>query len=129
MNFFKIAQLERPNWVVVSIEGRIDSFVEKAFLGELRSYQEILNRRVILDLSRCESLNIRVLRELTLWSEALQDSGGELVLMGAPTGVKRYIDTFIGLNRFRQIESESELMLMDVYGGLPTPPLAPDPTL
>lgn len=113
---FSIKTSEHENWKLVHFQGRVDAFNERLVLEAFKPFQSDLSGRVALELSRCEGLNIRFLREIVRWSEDLRFAGHELILMSAPVQIKRTVEIFVGPHRIRQVETTHDLTMLEVWG-------------
>lgn len=98
------------------MRGHVDAFNERHVLETFKPHFERPGRLMVLDLAYCESVNLKFLRELVRWSQALRDNGGELILMNGSVAVRRMIEIFVGPDRIRYISSLAELTLNEVYG-------------
>jgi anti-anti-sigma factor len=97
------------DWVVVSISGRIDSFNQASFYGQVERLINEGKRRVAIDLSRAKFLSLPSIKWLTNLAFELKEKGGDLALVAASEKLKRQIDIYATLDPIQVLRSKSDL--------------------
>lgn len=100
-------------WTILHLDGLFNAFNERQLLEALAPYRSL--RKLGLDLSETEAMNLRILQEIFRWSEATRKAGGDFVLIAPNDSVRRSIEIFLGLHRLQHVHSLSELSLRDFY--------------
>lgn len=113
-SFFKVSDF--ASWKVLQLFGRVDSSNDSLIIDDLRRFQKLEHRHFALDLSQCQSVNLRFIMEVAKWADWLKEQKGELIFLAPAATVQRNIDIFVGRHRVRQVESSSELSLQVMFG-------------
>ncbi len=98
------------DWVVVAISGRIDSFNQDSFCGQLTKLVAEGKRRVAIDLSRAKFLSLPSIKWLTSLAFELKKKGGDLALVAASEKLKRQIDIYATLDPIQILRSKADLV-------------------
>lgn len=113
-SFFKVSDF--ASWKILQLYGRVEASNDALIIQDLRGFQKLEHRHFALDLSQCQSVNLRFIMEVAKWADWLKEQKGELIFLAAPASVQRSIDIFVGRHRVRQVESTSELSLQVMFG-------------
>lgn len=98
------------DWVVVAISGRIDSFNQDSFRGQVAKLVSEGKRRVAIDLSGAKFLSLPSIKWLTNLAFELKEKGGDLALVAASEKLKRQIDIYATLDPIRVYRSKADLL-------------------
>ena len=101
---------------MLQLFGRVDSANDALIIDDLRRFQKLEHLHFALDLSQCQSVNLRFIMEVAKWADWLKEQKGELIFLAPTASVQRSIDIFVGRHRVRQVESSSELSLQVMFG-------------
>jgi len=96
------------DWVVLSIEDRIDSFNYDDFKSEMEKLVDKKKARVALKLNRAQFLSLSSIKYFSDVARRLEQKGGKLALLGTPEKLKRQIHIFASLKSFALFRSEEE---------------------
>ncbi len=113
-SFFKVSDF--ASWKVLQLFGRVEAANDSLIIQDLRAFQKLEHRHFALDLSQCQSVNLRFIMEVAKWADWLKEQKGELIFLSPTASVQRSIDIFVGRHRVRQVESTSELSLQVMFG-------------
>lgn len=110
---FSVKMSEFADWTILHLDGLFNAFNERQLITALEPYRKL--SKIGLDLSRTESVNLRILQEIYRWSEDLRKSGGDFVLIAPNDSVRRAIEIFLGMHRLQHVKSLAEISLRDFY--------------
>ncbi|PWU21153.1 MAG: hypothetical protein C5B49_03085 [Bdellovibrio sp.] len=113
---FTMTRSSYLSWIVFQMEGTVDSSNEQEALARIKEQRQVCPARVALQMSRCESMNIKTLREIAQWADAARAAKGELIILEPSVSIRNQLDTFVGRHRIRQVDSKAELNLEETYG-------------
>jgi hypothetical protein len=113
-SFFKVSDF--ASWKILQLFGRVEASNDSLIIQDLRNFQKLEHRHFALDLSQCQSVNLRFIMEVAKWADWLKEQKGELIFLAPQAAVQRSIDIFVGRHRVRQVESSSEMSLQVMFG-------------
>jgi anti-anti-sigma factor len=110
-------EMERENWqikserdwVIVAISGRIDSFNQSHFYGQVKDLVNQGKRRVAIDLTHAKFLSLPSIKWLCSLALELKDQGGQVALLSASEKLKRQIDIYASLEPLQVLRSSADL--------------------
>jgi anti-anti-sigma factor len=98
------------DWVIVAISGRIDSFNQDTFCGQVKTLVSQGRRRVAIDLSHAKFLSLPSIKWLCSLALELKEQGGQVALLSASEKLKRQIEIYASLEPMQVVRSEADLV-------------------
>lgn len=98
---------EYNDWVVISIENRIDSFNHQRITNEVSGVIEDGRKKLALNLERAQFLSLPTIKYFSKLAETLDKQGGYFALCAPSEKIKRQIAIFAsldGMNIYRSTE-------------------------
>lgn len=99
------------DWVIVAISGRIDSFNQDTFCGQVKGLVAEGKRHVALDLSKAKFLSLPSIKWLCSLAIELKEQGGQVALLAASEKLKRQIEIYASLEPIQVVRSKADLSL------------------
>jgi anti-anti-sigma regulatory factor len=90
---FRLSQIESwPECLEIIVEGRVDSSATDEFEASLQRVVETDHDYVLIDLDRCQFIDVVAVKQLVVTQEHLFCRGQELLLFGATGQVRRMLE-------------------------------------
>ena len=96
------------NWVLFSVEDRIDSFNYEEFKVQMENIVKKGSVNLALSLEQAQFLSLPSIKFFAGLAHQLEKQGGRFALVGAPEKLKRQISIFASLDSMSIFRSEED---------------------
>lgn len=98
------------DWDIIKLEGRVDSANSNSVCEELGSFLAKRDRKVAIDLTGVEFVNLPTIRFLNQLACSFKTQNGLLGIFGASDRTRRHIEIFGDLNLIHLVRTKDQLM-------------------